>query len=128
MVLTKRVGRTKLYKLNTNNFYVIQLKRLFNLTSDVLLELKAKLKEVNKIIVFGSYARGEDVENSDIDILVVTDMKDEIVQKIALSLSRKYKRRLSIITRTPEEYVKMPENEKELWERAVLQGVVIYEA
>ena len=61
-------------------------------------------------------------------MLVVTDIKDEFVQKVASSLSRKYGKRLAFITRTPEEYVKMVDKERELLERAVLQGVIIHEA
>ncbi|MEM5880970.1 MAG: nucleotidyltransferase domain-containing protein [Candidatus Aenigmatarchaeota archaeon] len=128
LVLTKRVGRVKFYRLNRHSFFVFQLKKLFNFTSNILLELIEKLKEAKKIIVFGSYARGEDVEESDIDVLVVTDIKDEFVQKVASSLSRKYGKRLAFITRTPEEYVKMVDKERELLERAVLQGVIIHEA
>jgi predicted nucleotidyltransferase len=127
LVLTKRIGRTKLYKLNLRNFLVIQIKRLFNLTSHILAEFAEKV-EARKIIVFGSYARGEDTEASDIDVLVVTDLKDEAVQKVARLISEKYGRRLAVITRTPEQYVRMAEEEKELWERAVLQGVKICEA
>lgn len=128
LVLTKRIGKTKLYRLNQHDFLCIQLKRIFNLTSGQLLEFVKSLKDSKKIIVFGSYARGEDTENSDIDIIVVTDRKEEEVQKIARNISRKYGRRTSVITLTPEDFVRMPEKNRELWERAILQGVTIYEA
>ena len=34
--------------------------------------------EIKQIILFGSVARGEDNNDSDIDILIITDSKDEI--------------------------------------------------
>ncbi|NUM63547.1 MAG: nucleotidyltransferase domain-containing protein [Ignavibacteriaceae bacterium] len=59
-----------------------------------LLEIKARIKEalgeeVIKIILFGSYARGENHEESDVDILVLVNDDD----------LRKYrKERIKIIT------------------------------
>lgn len=34
--------------------------------------------DINQIILFGSVARGEDNNNSDIDILIITDFRNEI--------------------------------------------------
>ncbi|MDR0912379.1 MAG: nucleotidyltransferase domain-containing protein [Methanobrevibacter sp.] len=38
--------------------------------------------EVDKIILYGSVARGDDYEDSDIDILILSDNKDEIKDEI----------------------------------------------
>ncbi len=49
-----------------------------------------KFPEIKKIILFGSVARGEDNEDSDIDILIVstkkTETKDKIMAKITDAL------------------------------------------
>lgn len=37
-----------------------------------------KSDEIEQIILFGSVARGDDNENSDIDILIITNFKDTI--------------------------------------------------
>ena len=39
--------------------------------------------KIEKIILFGSVARGDDYEDSDIDILIVSNYRDEILSKIA---------------------------------------------
>ena len=39
--------------------------------------------KIIKIIVFGSVARGDDHDDSDIDILIVSNYRDEIWSKIA---------------------------------------------
>ena len=38
--------------------------------------------EIEKIILFGSVARGEDTEDSDIDILIISDKKRETKDKL----------------------------------------------
>ena len=38
--------------------------------------------KIAKIILFGSVARGDDHEDSDIDILIITDYRDEIWEDI----------------------------------------------
>lgn len=45
-------------------------------------EVKLLLGEkLNKIILYGSYARGDFNENSDIDIMILTDAKDRELEK-----------------------------------------------
>lgn len=44
---------------------------------------KIKSDKIKKIILFGSVARGEDTENSDIDILIISDYYEEIEDKIS---------------------------------------------
>ena len=41
-----------------------------------------KSKYVIKVILFGSVARGEDTEHSDIDILIISNHRDRIQDKI----------------------------------------------
>ena len=44
---------------------------------------KINSKYVKQVILFGSVARGEDDEDSDIDILIISDYMDEIWDDIA---------------------------------------------
>ena len=53
---------------------------------DILMEFSQEIKQVlgdklTKIILYGSYARGEQKENSDIDIMVLTTYTDEEIEK-----------------------------------------------
>ena len=43
--------------------------------NDIIVEVNRSLRDLNisKVILFGSYAKGTDVEGSDIDLLVVTN-------------------------------------------------------
>jgi predicted nucleotidyltransferase len=47
--------------------------------------IKKRLKNhLKKIVLFGSYARGEFREDSDYDILVIVDKKEKLIQDIIL--------------------------------------------
>ena len=39
-------------------------------------------KELSKILVYGSYARGDYNENSDIDIMILTPLSDEKIEEV----------------------------------------------
>lgn len=45
-------------------------------------------KEIEKIVLFGSVARGEDKEDSDIDILIITNKRED-KKKIKTDIYRK---------------------------------------
>jgi len=64
---------------NRDNEQFLFYKKVYNLYS--LYKLKENLIEnfhPKAIIVFGSYSRGEDIETSDIDILIISKVKKEI--------------------------------------------------
>lgn len=42
-----------------------------------------KSEDIKKIILFGSVARGEDTEDSDIDILIIADNEEELEDYIS---------------------------------------------
>ncbi len=125
----ERKGKGTYYSLERENRTVRDLKRLHNLISDPVEKLIAAMEAegVQKLVLFGSSARGEDDEDSDMDVLVVGDLNPESALTIANHLSRRFKRRFSIIVRTYEAYLAMPEKENTLWNKIQKEGVVIYE-
>ena len=79
----KETGRTKQYKLKRDIPIVKQLKILFSI--DFLIGFLEKFKGSGmEIYLFGSAARGEDTEKSDIDLLVLGDRpKNEVLGRLA---------------------------------------------
>ena len=78
------INKTKLQteiSLNQNNKIVFIEKRLYNIKSiyySGIVDYLEDIYEIPKsIVLFGSYALGEDNENSDIDIAVETSMKNK---------------------------------------------------
>lgn len=92
--------------------------------------LREKELKVSRIIVFGSQAKGTATEESDIDIIIVSeDFKRKNIFKRAdmtkdaeIRTIRKFMVPLDIITLTPEEY----ENKTSLMAEYAHEGEVIY--
>lgn len=81
--------------LDSKNY--VFYKRIFN-----LYRIKKHLDDIiicfnnpSCVVLFGSYSRGEDIEQSDIDIFVLSPIKDNDLSKIANSIERDLKRRLN---------------------------------
>lgn len=60
-------------------------------THDILLEFTQQIQKVlekslKKVILYGSYARGDYRENSDIDIMVLTTLTDEEIRQIKTTI------------------------------------------
>ncbi|MFO8080432.1 MAG: nucleotidyltransferase domain-containing protein [Armatimonadota bacterium] len=82
-----------------------------------------------KIIVFGSYARGTQTETSDLDLLVIKDTDERWLDRVRQVSGLLTPRRLpmDIIVKTPEE-VDDALRERELFMREITEeGVVAYE-
>lgn len=60
-------------------------------TDTIILEFSQQVKQLlgkklAKVILYGSYARGDNRENSDVDIMVLTTLTDDEIDKIETSL------------------------------------------
>jgi predicted nucleotidyltransferase len=73
-------------------------------------EFAKSLKDVEKIILFGSVARGEDKENSDVDILIISrdklKTKDKVIGKVTDILLDK-DTYISVKVITPQEFERL---------------------
>ena len=89
-------------------------------------ELKAYGAE--KIILFGSVARGDADEYSDLDVIVVKPSTMSFVERLA-DVVRKcpHAPGADIIVYTPEEFQRMQENENPFLECVLRDGTVLYE-
>ena len=76
---------------NRDNEKFLFYKKVYNLYS--LFELKQEIANKiapNALILFGSYQRGEDIEESDIDLLILSKVKKDLsVSKFEKQLNRK---------------------------------------
>jgi len=118
-------GKTYLYRVNSSsNFFCIlsQFKVLNNLINISPL-LKKLIPISEKIILFGSASRGEDLKNSDIDLFVIAHDFKEINKLI-----KKYStdRKIQIIVRTPIDYIKLEQTDSVFYNE-INSGIVIWE-
>lgn len=56
-------------------------------TRNILMDFSEEVKKIlgkslRKIILYGSYARGDYTENSDIDLMILTTLTDEEIERI----------------------------------------------
>lgn len=84
------------YKLIKKFFSVISLKE-----SGLLDFLDSELNHPEAIILFGSAARGEDTEKSDIDIFVLTEKKKEVILK---DFEKKLKKSIKVLLLSGSEF------------------------
>ena len=95
-------------------------------------EISKKIAErfhPEKIILFGSYARGDATENSDLDLLIVSRTNLPRPKRSApiYSFLREYTFSKDILVYTPEETEEYRELPGALMRRALREGIVLYE-
>lgn len=81
ILLCKKERKLELYSSNTENFYYKEYKKIYNrfkLIESGLLDFLKKEFGLPLIIIFGSYERGEDNRNSDVDIFILSEIKKKI--------------------------------------------------
>ncbi|MFH0906225.1 MAG: nucleotidyltransferase domain-containing protein [archaeon] len=84
--------------------------------------LTKEFNEPNAIILFGSFAKGEDIETSDIDLFVQSPLKKQIKLE---EFEKKLKREIQIFIYNKEETNKLKRNNSELFNN-IINGKIIY--
>lgn len=121
----KKERKLELYSSNIENFYYKEYKRIYNrfkIIESGLLELLKKEFNLPLIILFGSYERGEDNRNSDVDIFIMSELKKEIsFEKYEDRINRSIQ--LHIMDRN--EFEKAKKNNPDLI-NSIINGSVLY--
>lgn len=116
LIEVKRVGVTKLYRLNRGNPINAQLKILDNVVS--LAPAMDIGKKYNvRIYLYGSAARGEDNEESDIDLLIIGKVKKEQIVGDINKVSNSIGRSIKMAVFTPLDWSRTARNDKPFYER-----------
>ena len=123
----KQNGRMYFYSIYKTNPYLKEFKVLANL---LLLEpLVERLKRLSyKIVLFGSWAQGNDNEDSDIDLFIVSSEKEKtlsVINKFSYS-AELYNRKVQPIIKAPEELFKKGKEERVFLEQ-VEKGKILWE-
>lgn len=81
-----------------------------------------------KIILFGSWAKGKEDSYSDIDLIFVWNTKKRFLDRLADLYDRwSLSVGVDILAYTPEEFKKMLEEKNPFLEKAIAEGIVLYE-
>lgn len=121
-VFCNKRGKVCFYSLNYKNPVIRQLKVL-----QVVLELEPLceiLKDISShIILFGSCCRGEDTQDSDIDLFIVGRQREEIESAVKRF---RLPRKIQLIIRTPMKFSEMKKTEPDFYQQ-VMCGITLWE-
>lgn len=135
IIFEKEIGRTLVYAIDFNEtiysklaFYHYLADKIINFRNKHLIIYKA-LRELEEgdlkmILVFGSYSKGTETRNSDIDLMIVSDNKAEMTKSIR-GLKYKYGLNISPVFISASEFPKIKQENPELWED-IKQNAIIF--
>lgn len=117
LVIVEKVSLIKLYRLNREITVIKYFKILYNLS--IIAEIREIAYKFDcKAYLYGSAARGEDVEKSDIDILFIGKAnKEQIIQEVN-KLASIIKRQIKIEFFSEMEWSQMARKDPAFYERA----------
>jgi len=113
---SRRIGVTKLYKLKKDSQIIKQFKILHNLMRLSALKGVGERNEC-EIFLYGSAARGEDTEKSDIDLLVIGKVEKEKLKEDIVRNLRKLRKETKIQFFSQIEWAGMERKDKAFYER-----------
>ena len=122
----KEERRHILFRANTEDKKFITKKINYNIdkikNSGLITFLEEELIYPKAIILFGSYAKGENTPDSDIDIFVLTESK----KKINLSdYEKNLKTEIQLFVHNNKEFQLMKKNNKEIFNN-IINGIKLY--
>jgi len=135
LVIHRQAGRANLYSLDEDNVVVTDILPSAFLVEDGLLGEVASIisrwigSDLSSIILFGSVARGEEDQGSDIDVVVVLKDgadptgKEEAFADASLEVVRRFGNKLSPILVTCSEFERKRKSKKGLWRDIAIEGI-----
>ncbi|MFH1442274.1 MAG: nucleotidyltransferase domain-containing protein [Candidatus Omnitrophota bacterium] len=107
---TRRIGNIRLFFLNKENPVYEELKNIFHKTEGAIKFIKdafSKIKGIKTAFIYGSFAKGDERSDSDIDIFIIGDLvKENELLTVIRSLEKKLFREINYTRYTEKEYKK----------------------
>lgn len=132
-VMKKTVGKTIVYSLNFRKMpakiaYLLYSTKKANEFSNRKTDIFAGLSELPEediefYAIFGSYAKGTERKESDIDLLCVTSNKERVDNAIA-SIKRRHNLDIQAITLPLPEFAKIKKENVSFWNDLVAYGII----
>lgn len=124
ILASEKKGKTSLYKLRLPNPYIERFKVLNTL---LLIEpLVERLKGISRrIVLYGSYATGAFTSESDLDILLVSERREEAA-KILETFRAKVNFQISAVIKNQVEWMKLEKESPDFFNE-VNSGIILWE-
>ena len=92
------------------------------------INLIIKKFNLKKIIIFGSFARGDYHKGSDLDLIIVGEFKERFIDRIGKIIElNDSDLEIDAMVYTEEEFQKMIQDRRPFIEQALEEGIVVYE-
>ena len=92
------------------------------------INLIIKKFNLKKIIIFGSFARGDYHKGSDLDLVIVGEFKERFIDRIGKIIElNESDLEIDAMVYTEEEFQKMIKERRPFIEQALEEGIVVYE-
>lgn len=91
-------GNQKRYSINRDFPLYNELREIFVKTTsigDIIRKSLSKLKKVELVFIYGSFAKGEEYNRSDIDIMIVGDVHDKEINRVISNAEKKLNRMIN---------------------------------
>ena len=123
IVFREKKGNMYLYRLNFSNLVLRQFK-IF----ETILDIEKMIEDIQRycyqIVLFGSCADGTNSRESDLDLFITSEYKDEVQKRIDKYRTSKY--HLQAIVQDPLEIASSKKEDKAFFEQ-VKKGIVLWE-
>ena len=126
---SRKIGNIKLFSLNKQNPIYEEIKNIISKTEGVIKFIKdaiSGIKGIKVVFIYGSFAKGDERQDSDVDIFLIGDSIDdkELVIKIS-SLEKKLFKEVNYTCYTENEY-KKEKKKKNSFVLEVMKGKKIF--
>ena len=115
-----------LYRANLEDPSLRYLKISYNLSflqeKKIVEFIINRMKSVTSIMLFGSFAKGENDENSDIDIIVISQSRNKPTSEIAELLNKD----VNLLNFTPSQWSKQSKINRAFYLDVIIDGIVLY--
>jgi len=92
------------------------------------INLIIKKFNLKKIIIFGSFARGDYHKGSDLDLVIVGEFKERFIDRIGKIIElNESDLEIDVMVYTEEEFQKMIKERRPFIEQVLDEGIVVYE-
>lgn len=118
LVSMNKKGKMKFYRLNRDDLLVRQVKIMYSLSLSIVDKIKKAGRKLDiQIFLFGSVARGGDIEDSDWDILVIGEAKKNLIEREFNRIRKGFGKKIKILVFTKRDWMKMRKDDAAFYER-----------
>jgi predicted nucleotidyltransferase len=128
LVLKRSQGNMMLFRLNKDSPIAEELKRIFLKTESLGRFVRDNLEELGNIrfaLVYGSFAKGEMNERSDVDLLIVGDVDERRMLDLLEHVEERLGREINYVAWTEAEFLEKVGQKVPLFEEIINTPVIM---